>query len=467
MTDNASRHIQKQGLDAQVPPLLPTRLVDVELSTAIPDIAPVDDDTGIRYSKVQVLARLHTHPIGIVTIGLSGQTLDAETVASAIWAALADAIKRHLGEDGLNTDDLPTSGLPATTTPACLRARAQVLSDAPPINVVIATHNRGPALSRTLDSIRALEYPHFDAFVIDNAPGDDATANLLATQYHEMRYIREDRAGLAIAHNRGLQEVRAPIVAFTDDDVEVDRYWLAEIATAFALGEDVGCVTGMILPAELHTPAQHMIEQYGYHKGFERRVFDLKEHRPPGLLYPYSAGVFGSGANMAFRTTALRAVGGFDPALGAGSPAKGGDDLSGFYKMVSAGYKVVYEPAALLRHWHRREYEALRKQAYGYGVGLTAYLTSILYSHPVKVLDFALRAPMGVLHALRMRSSNPTQKDGYPAELARLERRGMLSGPAAYLRSLRRCAQWQRNRKDSAREITRGAHMRPQEVNDQ
>src|SRR5207244_2454103 len=138
------------------------------------------------------------------------------------------------------------------------------------------------------------------------------------------RCVRAPRHGLALARNRGLAEADGAIVAFTDDDALPDRAWLAQLAKAFEVAPDVACVTGLVLPAELESDAQVWVDaMWGFGKGFERRVFD--RHRPPGaLLYPYTAGVFGSGANMAFRTGALRDMGGFDPALGAGSPATRG-----------------------------------------------------------------------------------------------------------------------------------------------
>ena len=77
---------------------------------------------------------------------------------------------------------------------------------------------------------------------------------------------------------------------------------------------------------------------------------------------------------MAFRTDWLRTNGGFDPATGAGTPARGGDDLDAFLRVVLDGRTLVYEPAAIVRHYHRRDYASLRRQAYGYGVGLGAYL---------------------------------------------------------------------------------------------
>jgi hypothetical protein len=139
---------------------------------------------------------------------------------------------------------------------------------------------------------------------------------------------------------------------------------------------------------------------------------------------------------MAFRSDLLRAMHGFDPALGAGSAAMGGDDLAAFFGVIAGGSTLVYEPGAIVHHRHRREYSALQRQAYGYGVGLTAYLASALAEHPRWLLDFALRLPSSLAHAFGAHSPmNARKAGGYPRELKRIERRGMLYGPVAYLNS--------------------------------
>ena len=151
-----------------------------------------------------------------------------------------------------------------------------------------------------------------------------------------VRYVREGRPGLARAHNAALPHVTGEVVAFTDDDVEVDPHWLRRLTDGFA-DPRVGCVTGMIFPAEVETPAQAWIEAHaGFGKGFERQVFDLDEHRPDDRLFPFTAGRLGSGANMAFRTSVLLDLGGFDETLGVGTPARGGDDLAAFYDVIRA-----------------------------------------------------------------------------------------------------------------------------------
>jgi GT2 family glycosyltransferase len=315
----------------------------------------------------------------------------------------------------------------------------------PHITVVIATCNRPEALRRCLDSVIASDYPSFDVVVVDNAPGSIATPRVVAGYEHApvtVRCVDETTPGLACAHNRALSETDAPIIAFTDDDVVVDPQWLANIAAGFEAVPHVGCVTGMIFPLEIETRTQDLVERsFGFNKGMRRRVHRIGGPDRRDVLFPYAAGRFGSGANMAFSTEALRTIGGFDPALGTGTRARGGDDLAAFFDVVAAGFALVYEPNAVIFHAHRRDDAGLARQAFGYGAGLTAYLTKTLVDHPLRVFDIVRRLPAATVYAFAGSSAkNARVADEYPRHLVWRERAGMLAGPPLYLWSRRATA---------------------------
>ncbi len=156
---------------------------------------------------------------------------------------------------------------------------------------------------------------------------------------------------------------------------------------------------------------------------------------------------------MAFRTEVLRDLGGFDPAVGTGTPAKGGDDLLSFFRTVVNGHHLVYQPEALVWHHHRERPEDLDNQAYGYGAGLGAYLTAAVAREPGMLPALLRRLPGGIRYALDNTGARPDPADrgaadrgaadraapghAWPARLSRLQRRGLLYGPVGYLRSRR------------------------------
>ncbi|MEV3990243.1 glycosyltransferase [Streptomyces sp. NPDC049837] len=367
--------------------------------------------------------------------------------------------------------DVPPGADPARTIAALARERLaghrepppETYRDLPRTSVVVATRERAGQLARALDSLLDQDHPDYEIVVVDNAPRTNSTEELVRKYPETVRYVREDVPGLAAAHNRGAAAADGAVLAFTDDDVVADPHWLTALTAPFAADPRIGCVTGLILPARLRTPAQILLESHGgFAKGFTPRTYDPA--RPPAdqPLFPFTAGSFGSGANMAFRATALKGVGGFDPATGTGTPARGGDDLYAFVAVLAAGHRLHYTPDALVRHHHRETWQDLRDQAYGYGAGLTAYLTALAVRRPALLPALLARLPRGLAHARVKTAARPPQADGIPGEhgtlghpwprsLSRLERRGMLYGPLGYARARLRTVGYARARLRSGR----------------
>jgi GT2 family glycosyltransferase len=371
------------------------------------------------YASAVCLLTRDGQPVTKVRLDLAEPVLAGEQVLTRLRSVLGQEVTQQPAP--------PLSGLPANVA-----GRA--------VTVVVATHDRPGLLAECIESIFAGRVIPDRLVVVDNAPSTNATAELvarLARTEPRLCYIREDRPGLARAHNAALPYVRTELVAFTDDDVVVDPRWLEQLVEAFASDDRVGCVTGLIVPRELDTLPQQWVEGNStFDKGLQRRVFNLAEHRPADPLFPLTAGVLGSGANMGFRTADLRARGGFDEALGTGTPAMGGDDLAAFYDVITAGQRLVYEPAAIVVHRHYGEYAGLRRQTYGYGAGLGAYLTRCVMRDPRAALAFLRHAPAATRRAQRILTPPTiTGLPPYPRDLTLQQWRGLISGPWRYLRS--------------------------------
>ncbi len=399
----------------------PAALHEVELSGPIPVLT---DDRQVR-----VLVRLHGRPLGVVAASAGPSGLPARQLAGLIEGALGARITAHLRADGLTVPPvLPLGGLGESDV--CRPA-----SPGQPAAVVVTTCRASAALTRTLAGITAQTVRPAEIVVVDNRPHDSAVPALLRRAgLADIRYVTEPAAGLSRARNAGLAATSTPLVVFTDDDIEVDRRWLEFLLAGF-VDPRVACATGLIMPLALDTDAQVLFERFGgFGKGFEHHRFDLREHRGDARLYPFAAGVFGSGANSAFRADVLRALGGFDIRLGAGTRARGGEDLDMHLSVVMAGHALVYEPAALVRHAHRRSRAQLRRQVHGYGIGLGAMVTKRLLTRPRERGELLRRAPHGLRHMFDPNSpKNLGKQHGYPRSLSAAELAGIVRGPGAYL----------------------------------
>jgi hypothetical protein len=133
---------------------------------------------------------------------------------------------------------------------------------------------------------------------------------------------------------------------------------------------------------------------------------------------------------MAFRHDALGAVGGFDPALGAGTPTGGGEDLAAFTDVILRGGRLAYEPRSVCWHEHRVDEDGLSNQVRNYGIGLTAVFWRYLWRDWRFTATVVRSVPM-VMRLLKSRSDD-RQVDRLPGDLAKLESRGRLVGPWRY-----------------------------------
>jgi GT2 family glycosyltransferase len=301
----------------------------------------------------------------------------------------------------------------------------------PAASVIVCTRDRTEDLASCLPGLQRLAAQGHDVVVVDNAPSDDGTARLVAN-YPLIRYVLEPQPGLDSARNRGLRVASGDIVAFTDDDGQIDAGWLTALLRNF---DDpmVAVVTGITMPLELETESQLWFEETnGFGRGFERQTFDSTSK------HPLAAGAVGAGVNMAIRRDfAMNHIGLFDEALDCGTPALTGGDQEFFYRVLERGYRIVYDPAALVWHKHRRDWESLRKTLYSYGAGVYAWWTRALLVEGEWTLLKAGPRWFWQHHVGQFVRALLRRPGHVPYDLALAELRGALTGPGRYLKSRR------------------------------
>jgi GT2 family glycosyltransferase len=392
-----------------------------------------------RFHRVRVLLRLHGEPIGTVEAPLDEGVVAVADLLRGLPEGVVARARAHL-----ETEDVPGvtdlgEALPeaAATCPNLVRPDLAV-------TVAVCTRERPKSLLRCLDSIRAVDYPGLEVIVVDNAPSTTATESAVAeaaTRDARLRYVLEARPGLSQARNRALREARGAVIAFTDDDVTVDDRWVLGLVKGFERDQDVACVAGMVCTASIESEAEaHFDARVPW--GADRPAEVFRTSHPPSPLFPYTPSMFGTGANLALRREVVVGLGGFDTALGAGTPSRGGEDIDMFVRLLQGGWAIAYEPSALVWHHHRSELRALRDQLYGYGSGLTAFLAKHLMTPRTRRqvlvrIPWGFRALAGLGAAARSNGSPSVSAHALPRALRLLELRGMVAGPGLYLRGRR------------------------------
>ena len=219
----------------------------------------------------------------------------------------------------------------------------------PRVSVVVCAYNAGDTIDDCLRSLQALTYPDFDVVVIDDGSRDATAA--IARRYPAVRLVSIPNGGLAAARNVGIAHASGEIVAYTDADVRVDPDWLTYLVQPMLHGTMAGSGGPNIAPPDDTWIAQAVARAPG---GPTHVLLDdrIAEHVP--------------GCNMAFRKSALEAIGGFNPVY-----LRAGDDVDICWRLQARGDTIGFAPSALVWHHHRATVKGYWRQQAGYGEGET------------------------------------------------------------------------------------------------
>ena len=209
----------------------------------------------------------------------------------------------------------------------------------------------------------------------------------------------------------------------------------------FTASPYVAATTGIALPLEQRYAPQRWFESRGgFPKDMSPRVWcvgdipegleALGEKGDGGPLFPITTARVGAGVCMAMRRDVLMEVGPFDPALGAGTSTRGGEDLDMFARILATGDVIVHTPDALVHHRHRVDEAGLDKQIRGNGSGMAALLTKAIIAKPSVLATLATRVP-GILNRVKPGGARVAGTDED-------EIKGFLEGPFLYLSSRKR-----------------------------
>jgi GT2 family glycosyltransferase len=202
-------------------------------------------------------------------------------------------------------------------------------------SVVIVTYRRHAPLSDTLRALAPVVDPaQGEVLVLDQRPPGPLPADVLAAP--GLRYVTLDRPGMVPARNVGIRTARGQVLVFLDDDVLPAPDLITGHLAAYQ-DPAVGAVAGRILDpgqnGDAPAPNPRLFDPVC---GWEYARFD---HTTPGDV------MTARGCNMSFRRDVLLRLGGFDPHLEIFR-----DDTDMCLRVIAAGYRVRFVPAATLVH---------------------------------------------------------------------------------------------------------------------
>ncbi|HWP32650.1 MAG TPA: glycosyltransferase [Solirubrobacterales bacterium] len=213
----------------------------------------------------------------------------------------------------------------------------------PRVSVVVCARNGAGTLRWCLEGVRELDYPDYEAIVVDDGSTDGTAAIASECGYPA---ISIPSRGLSSARNTGLEAASGEIVAYIDCDARPDCDWLRYLAAAFRTTDHAG-IGGPNLPPP------------------DGWIADCVANAPGGpvhVLLSDREAEHIPGCNMAFRRQRLLEVGGFDPRFRAA-----GDDVDICWRLQRNGETLGFRAGAVVWHRARNSVRGYWRQQLGYG----------------------------------------------------------------------------------------------------
>ena len=219
------------------------------------------------------------------------------------------------------------------------------------VSIIIATRDRAALLDECLTHLSRQTFARGDEVIVVDNGSTDRTADVVAA--HESRYpvplraLEEPTPGKSHALARAIAVATGDVLAFTDDDVNVDAEWIASIKAAMT-NDAIALVGGPVAPRwERPAPSWLRFGSSGY--GRLAAPLALVDYGPDAVPLGSRTAL---GANLAVRRDVIARVGGFAQHLGKRhGTLLSGEDHDLCQRVQAAGLQAIYWPGARVEHW--------------------------------------------------------------------------------------------------------------------
>lgn len=216
------------------------------------------------------------------------------------------------------------------------------------VSVLICTYNRHQLLRKALTALLRESTCKPDQVVIVN--GGDNDTDRIVEEFRKFSSVRIElistiNVNLATSRNIGLGYCTGDIVAMTDDDAEVFPNWIDQIRLVHTEHPEAGAIGGPVVGAKSDT-------------SFLSRLADTVTFPRPSLkTYVRTL----PGVNVSYKRVVLDTVGVQDETLFRG------EDVDFNWRVLKAGFKILFDPSIVVTHHHRNSLRTLLKQHHMYG----------------------------------------------------------------------------------------------------
>jgi GT2 family glycosyltransferase len=229
------------------------------------------------------------------------------------------------------------------------------MTDNPRVSIVVATYNRCAGLANLLHALaqQTFRADQIEVIVVDDGSTDGTPALLRTIRVpYALRAISQANGGPAVARNNGVQQARAGLILFLDDDVVPGPGLIEAHVAAHGTAAD-RVVTGPMLapPKEWPQPAWDRWDAAQLMKQYEAMLAGI---------FPATQRQFFT-ANASLQRWMFLAAGGFDPVF------RRAEDMELAWRMSAHGARFLFAPHATVVHYAARPFASWRNNAYQYG----------------------------------------------------------------------------------------------------
>jgi len=248
------------------------------------------------------------------------------------------------------------------------------------ISVVVPAYNSAPTIGACLEGLLAQSMPRkrYEVIVVDDGSCDE-TREIVGE--YDVRLIAQARRGPAAARNRGVAEAEGEIVLFTDADCVPIESWVAEMLRPFDDDEVVG------VKGAYRTRQRGIVPRFVQCE-YEERYERMARQRQIDFIDTYAAG---------YRRNVFLEERGFDVRY----PNASVEDQELSFRLAERGYKMVFNPQAVVYHQHPRTLVAYFRRKFNIGY----WKVVVLQRHPQKAVrdshtPQSLKIQMGLVFLL-------------------------------------------------------------------
>ena len=210
------------------------------------------------------------------------------------------------------------------------------------VSVVIPTWNGRDLLEAALASLREQRFRDFEVVVVDNGSTDGTAEHVRASHPEAEVLALPQNQGFAGAVNAGIGRAQGEYVALLNNDMELDRGWLAELVAALDADPRAGSAASklrMLREPGILDGAGDVVTWYGatWRRGHGEP--DRGQYDEPGVVASPCAGA------ALYRRRALEEVGSFDERFFAYL-----EDADWGLRAQRAGWRCLWVPSAVAYH---------------------------------------------------------------------------------------------------------------------